>query len=62
MGTGLDLLQWALPLVRVVSPLDVVLNACGAVATGQVVAHVCRSGAARAGVTRPSVDGLVTVP
>jgi hypothetical protein len=34
--------QWLLPLGRVVSPLDAVLNATGAVAAGLVVAHARR--------------------
>ena len=33
-GTAMELLQWALPLGRVVSPLDAVLNAAGATAAG----------------------------
>jgi glycopeptide antibiotics resistance protein len=37
-GTGIELLQWALPLGRVVSPVDAALNATGAVAAGLVVA------------------------
>jgi len=36
-GTTIELLQWALPLGRVVSPLDAVLNAGGAVAAGLLV-------------------------
>lgn len=36
-GTGIELLQWALPLGRVVSPVDAALNATGAVAAGLVV-------------------------
>jgi hypothetical protein len=40
VGAGIELLQWALPLGRVVSPLDAVLNATGAIATGLLVAHV----------------------
>ena len=40
VGTGIELLQWALPLGRVVSPLDAVLNATGAVAVGLVVAQL----------------------
>ncbi len=40
-GAGIELLQWALPLGRVVSPVDAVLNAVGAVAVGLVVALVC---------------------
>jgi glycopeptide antibiotics resistance protein len=46
VGAAIELLQWALPLGRVVSPLDALLNASGAVLTGLVV------GAARA--VRPS--------
>jgi hypothetical protein len=37
-GTTIELLQWALPLGRVVSPLDAVLNAVGATAAGLVAA------------------------
>ena len=37
-GTGIELLQWVLPLGRVVSPVDAALNATGAVAAGLVVA------------------------
>ena len=40
VGSGIELLQWALPLGRVVSPLDAVLNATGAVAVGLVVAQL----------------------
>ncbi|MCW2742431.1 MAG: VanZ family protein [Blastococcus sp.] len=36
-GTSIELLQWALPLGRVVSPVDALLNATGAVVTGLVV-------------------------
>jgi hypothetical protein len=36
-GAGIELLQWLLPLGRVVSPLDAVLNAAGAVAAGLLV-------------------------
>ena len=39
-GSTIEFLQWALPLGRVVSPLDAVLNATGALAAGLVVAHV----------------------
>ena len=42
-GAGIELLQWALPLGRVVSPLDALLNAAGAVVAGLLV-----SGARRA--------------
>src|SRR3954463_5140588 len=38
-GSTIELLQWALPLGRVVSPLDAVLNATGALAAGLVVTH-----------------------
>jgi len=38
-GATIELLQWALPLGRVVSPLDAVLNATGALAAALVVAH-----------------------
>jgi hypothetical protein len=41
-GTCVEFLQWALPLGRVVSPLDAVLNATGAVASGLFVAHLHR--------------------
>ncbi len=36
-GAGIELLQWALPLGRVVSPVDATLNATGALAGGLVV-------------------------
>jgi hypothetical protein len=45
---GIELLQWGLPLGRVVSPLDAVLNTVGALAAGGIVAAL-RQGA------RPSV-------
>jgi hypothetical protein len=38
-GSTIEFLQWMLPLGRVVSPLDAVLNATGALATGLTVAH-----------------------
>jgi hypothetical protein len=38
-GATIEFLQWVLPLGRVVSPLDAVLNATGALAAGLVVAH-----------------------
>jgi hypothetical protein len=44
-GTGIELLQWALPLGRVVSPVDAVLNAIGALAAGLLVAHAGRPSA-----------------
>jgi hypothetical protein len=36
-GAAIETLQWALPLGRVVSPVDAVLNAAGAVAVGLLV-------------------------
>ena len=39
-GTGIELLQWALPLGRVVSPVDAALNATGAVVAGLLVVLV----------------------
>src|SRR4051812_11738336 len=42
-GASIEVLQWALPLGRVVSPLDAVLNAAGAVAAGSMATHVHRS-------------------
>jgi hypothetical protein len=36
-GRGIELLQWALPLGRVVSPVDAALNATGAVVAGLLV-------------------------
>ena len=39
-ATAIELLQWALPLGRVVSPLDAVLNAVGAVAAGSSVGQL----------------------
>jgi hypothetical protein len=39
-GIGIELLQWLLPLGRVVSPLDALLNATGALLTGLVVLQV----------------------
>jgi glycopeptide antibiotics resistance protein len=37
---GIELLQWALPLGRVVSPVDAALNATGALVAGLLVALV----------------------
>jgi hypothetical protein len=36
-GAGIELLQWALPLGRVVSPVDAALNATGALVAGLLV-------------------------
>jgi hypothetical protein len=38
-GIAIELLQWALPLGRVVSPLDALLNATGALAVSLLVAR-----------------------
>jgi glycopeptide antibiotics resistance protein len=38
VAAGIELLQWALPLGRVVSPVDALLNATGAVLIGLAVA------------------------
>ena len=38
-GGTIEFLQWVLPLGRVVSPLDAVLNATGATIAGALVAH-----------------------
>ena len=53
-GAAIELLQWALPLGRVVSPLDAVLNAGGALLAGLAAALPRRA-------TRPGADapGLV---
>ena len=41
-GSTIELLQWALPLGRVVSPVDALLNATGALLAGLVVARAVR--------------------
>jgi hypothetical protein len=41
-GTAIELVQWALPLGRVVSPLDALLNATGALAAGLLIAAMAR--------------------
>jgi hypothetical protein len=50
-AAGIELLQWLLPLGRVVSPLDALLNATGALVTGLIVLrirdHPVGAGAAR---------------
>ena len=46
-GTAIEVLQWLLPLGRVVSPVDAALNAAGAVAAGLLVTRW------RAGTGRP---------
>ena len=50
-GASIELLQWALPLGRVVSPVDALLNATGAVVVGLVTGAV--SLIRRAGSGRP---------
>ncbi|WNV73685.1 VanZ family protein [Geodermatophilus sp. DSM 44513] len=49
-GAAIELLQWALPLGRVVSPVDAALNATGAVVAGSAVALAARL--AQRGTTR----------
>ena len=44
-GAAIELLQWALPLGRVVSPLDALLNATGALAAGLLVSRAQRASA-----------------
>ena len=41
-GAAIELLQWVLPLGRVVSPLDALLNATGACVAGLLAASVVR--------------------
>ena len=57
-GTGIELLQYALPLGRVVSPMDALLNATGAVVAGLLARHLQRSfadaAATRADRSRPA--------
>ena len=40
VAVGIELLQWALPLGRVVSPVDAALNATGALLAGAMAAHL----------------------
>ncbi|MGY1802542.1 VanZ family protein [Blastococcus sp. SYSU D00922] len=57
VAVSIELLQWALPLGRVVSPLDALLNATGAVLGGLLVAALRpggQSGAVRAATSSPS--------
>ena len=51
-AAGIELLQWLLPLGRVVSPLDAALNAGGAVAAGLLVREVRRATAGTLGAVR----------
>jgi hypothetical protein len=39
-GSGIDFLQWFLPLSRVISPMDALLNAAGAVVAGLLVTRL----------------------
>lgn len=54
-GAGIEVLQWLLPLGRVVSPLDAALNAAGAVAAGLLVAA---GTAGRSGGRFPGAAGV----
>ena len=59
-GAAVEVLQWALPLGRVVSPVDALLNAAGAMLTGLVVARLgtpSRAAAAGAG-SSPARSGV----
>lgn len=53
-GAAIELAQYALPLGRVVSPLDALLNAAGATAAGVVSAQRSRTGPASMGVRNRS--------
>jgi hypothetical protein len=46
-GAAIEVLQWLLPLGRVVSPLDALLNATGALAVGLLVTALAGPAAAR---------------
>jgi glycopeptide antibiotics resistance protein len=48
VAVGIELLQWVLPLGRVVSPLDAVLNTVGALLAGGAAALVTGRGRAAA--------------
>ena len=51
-AAGIEVLQWLLPLGRVVSPLDAALNAAGAVAAGLLVREVRRAAGGTVGAVR----------
>ncbi|RZU32581.1 teicoplanin resistance protein VanZ [Blastococcus saxobsidens] len=53
-GATIEVLQWLLPLGRVVSPLDAALNATGALAAGLLAAHAGRAGQAATRTGRAS--------
>ncbi len=44
VAVGIEALQWALPLGRVVSPVDAALNTAGALLAGGMAALLSRSG------------------
>jgi hypothetical protein len=56
-GVGIELLQWALPLGRVVSPLDAALNAAGALVAGLLVAAATSDRGRRGFAGRAGVPG-----
>ncbi|SNR23587.1 VanZ family protein [Blastococcus mobilis] len=56
-GAAVELLQWSLPLGRVVSPVDALLNAAGAVLTGLVVARLAAPEGRRARHRCPGPTG-----
>jgi hypothetical protein len=51
-GAAIETLQWALPLGRVVSPVDALLNATGAVVAGLLVGALSRPAPRHHGGTR----------
>src|SRR4051812_40505016 len=57
-GTSIEAVQWALSLGRVVSPLDAILNAAGAVVAGWMVARLHRRSSAHPARWRAAVTGL----
>ena len=59
-GAGIEVLQRTLPLGRVVSPLDALLNATGAVLTGLVVAGLLTAAPAGRPRPAPAVPGRPT--
>jgi hypothetical protein len=62
-ATGIELLQWAPPLGRVVSPLDAALNAGGAVLVGLLVRrHARRDAPAGPGAGPEPVPGAAARP
>ena len=59
-GATIELLQWALPLGRVVSPLDAGLNAVGALLAGLAAGHVHGSAQRVTGRSRTTVRSGLT--